>query len=376
MQVGPFRQGRRVDLDHRADQDDRAGPIRVGQSGDQLVIEPLVDGPVIAEDRPGQIGNVIGHRHRRVEGPGEVSGLDGRGEAVDVRVPVALRLVEAPPAREDDVGPLQEPRLGLAEARRGAGEVGQLVHAVIDNNLIVPEPLAIRCEHRRVEPPDGPPIAPRHPDVILDQGPEVVIDVRRSVGPEHGHPRRDGDHVQPGRATVEGRLLLDDHRPVPREPTQQVLRTLIHPILRRWLWQIRIGRWAFARGARCIVSAPLHLWVWNPGPRGLFQGPLSAGQGPGRLDRSREGRRSSVRVRTRGREARASAPRETIARCQGRPLCCKWSAGRTQWSNYGVKPYAIVAAMKHGTGGRRRTMRTPAREYGGYGEWADPSRTA
>ena len=54
VQVRPPRQARRVDLDRRPDQHHRADPGRVGQPGDQVVIEPLVDHAVIAEDRPRQ----------------------------------------------------------------------------------------------------------------------------------------------------------------------------------------------------------------------------------------------------------------------------------------------------------------------------------
>ena len=157
-------------------------------------------------------------------------GLDRRGEAVDVRVPAALRLVQAAAPREHHVGALEQPRLGLLQARRRGGEVRQLVHAVVDDDLPRPQAIAVEGEHRRVEPADQRPAAPGHRHVVLDQPAQVVVPFRPPMGPEDGDPLGHGEHVEPGRPIVEHRLLLDDHRPRPRQPREQVLRALEDPI--------------------------------------------------------------------------------------------------------------------------------------------------
>ncbi len=79
VQVRPPGQRGGVDLDRRPDQDDRADPRRVGQPGDQVVIEPLVDDAVIAEDRPGQA-----RRGRRARpGRGRAPGRSGSASTAE-----------------------------------------------------------------------------------------------------------------------------------------------------------------------------------------------------------------------------------------------------------------------------------------------------
>ena len=190
------RQRGRVDLDHRADQDDRADARGLGQAGDQVVVEPLVDDAVVAEDRPGQAGQVVGDGRVRVEGAGEVVGLDGRGEEVDVRVASGLGLVEAAPAREDDVGAGQEPVLGVDEPGGGVLEEGELVHAVVDDDLPGAEPVAVGGEHGRVEPADQRPAAADGGDVGLDEGGEVDVGAGGPVGPQDGDAGGDVEGVE------------------------------------------------------------------------------------------------------------------------------------------------------------------------------------
>ena len=66
---------------------------------------------------------------------------------------VLLRFVEARPAGQDQVGPLHQLRLALAQLRRRAGERRQLVHAVVDDRERL-QPRQQRQGHRRVEPDD------------------------------------------------------------------------------------------------------------------------------------------------------------------------------------------------------------------------------
>ena len=204
VEVRPAGQRGGVDLDRRPDQHDRADARRVGQAGDQVVVEPLVDDAVIAEDRPRQARpGRSGTARLGVERPGEVAGVDGGGEAVDVRVPVALGLVERPAAGEDDVGPIEEPRLGLDQARRRPGEVGQLVHAVVDDHLARAQPIAISREHRRIEPADQRPAVAGPPRHNPRPAPRDRSPPRAGGGPDHGHAPAHRQDVQPGRTVVE-----------------------------------------------------------------------------------------------------------------------------------------------------------------------------
>ena len=141
-----------------------------------------------------------------------------------------LGLVEAAPAGEDDVGAGQEPVLGVDQAGGGVLEQGELVHAVVDDDLPGPEAVAVGGEHGRVEPADQRPVAADGGDVGLDQGAEVEVGVGAAVGPQDGDAGGDVEGVEPGGPVVEEGLLLDDHRGVAGEPAEQVLRALIDPI--------------------------------------------------------------------------------------------------------------------------------------------------
>jgi hypothetical protein len=159
-----------------------------------------------------------------------VVGLDGRGEEVDVGVAPGLGLVEAAAAREDDVGAGQEAVLGVDEAGGGVLEEGELVHAVVDDDLSGSEPVAVGGEHGRVEPADQRPVAADGGDVGLDEGGEVDVRAGGPVGPQDGDAGGDVEGVEPGGPVVEDGLLLDEHRGVAGEPAEQVLRALIDPI--------------------------------------------------------------------------------------------------------------------------------------------------
>ena len=104
MDVRPPRQVLWLDLHDRADHHEGPTRAHLGNRVEQLRIEALVDHSVKAEARPRQILLVGGLELPRSR-LGEVRAVDRRGEAVDVGVPVLLRLVEARAAGEDDVGP-------------------------------------------------------------------------------------------------------------------------------------------------------------------------------------------------------------------------------------------------------------------------------
>jgi hypothetical protein len=63
-----------------------------------------------------------------------VGPIDTAGEKVDAGVLRALGRIETVPAREDQVGPLEELRFSLVQLGRRILEGGQLIHAVIDGD--------------------------------------------------------------------------------------------------------------------------------------------------------------------------------------------------------------------------------------------------
>ncbi len=65
----------------------------------------------------------------------EMRDVDAAREGMDLRMPLALGLVEAVAAGEDDVGALQKPALAARAAPAARREGRQLVHAVIDDAL-------------------------------------------------------------------------------------------------------------------------------------------------------------------------------------------------------------------------------------------------
>src|SRR6185312_7236900 len=85
----------------------------------------------------------------------EMRDIDAARESVDAGVPVALRLVEAVAAGEDEIGAPQELLLALEHDRRRATEGGELVHAVIDDGARL-DMVGEGAAHRRVVPKDRP----------------------------------------------------------------------------------------------------------------------------------------------------------------------------------------------------------------------------
>ena len=79
----------------------------VGDSRQQVDIEPFVDHAVEAETRMGQVGLVRGFRQAAAR-DGEVGLVHGGREGVDVGVGVFLRLPDAVAAGEDHIGDREE----------------------------------------------------------------------------------------------------------------------------------------------------------------------------------------------------------------------------------------------------------------------------
>ena len=71
-------------------------------------------------------------------GPGEMRDVDAARKRVHVRVEAPLGLVEALPARQDEVGADHQLGLPVLQSARSAGERRELVHAVIDDRERAP----------------------------------------------------------------------------------------------------------------------------------------------------------------------------------------------------------------------------------------------
>ena len=84
---------------------------------EQLGVEPLVDHAVEAEARPRQIF-LVGRLELPRARLAEMRAVDRRGEAVDVRMAVLLRLEQARSAGEDDVRPVDQLLLQLEQLGR------------------------------------------------------------------------------------------------------------------------------------------------------------------------------------------------------------------------------------------------------------------
>jgi hypothetical protein len=97
---------------------------------------------------------------------GEVATVDRRREAVDVVVTVLLRLVEARPAGEHDIGAIDEFLLVTEQMLGRELELRQLVHRVIDRD-VGRDVLGEGQHHRRVIP--GNQLAAERRDMRVEQ---------------------------------------------------------------------------------------------------------------------------------------------------------------------------------------------------------------
>ncbi len=222
-----------VDLRQRPDHDEL--PVRPGVGGrcQEVEVEAFVDDAVVADARMGD-GVLVGRIGDGAAGGAEVAGVDAAGEGVDVVVLVAFRLVEAVPAGEDQVGACEQLRLQGAQARRGAAEGGQFVHAVVDHQA-GGQMRRERQHHRGIVPEQRVADAARG-----DQGVEVVALGGAgclgagAFGQDHAGDRQPAGAWQEfearrGAGLVE-RFLPEDDRHVVRKAGHEVLRSLVDEI--------------------------------------------------------------------------------------------------------------------------------------------------
>ncbi len=236
VQVGPPRQCLGLDLGDRADHDDLPRGVGVGEGRDQLEVEPLVDDAEEAEPRPRDPAlQRVGALHRGGVGRRAperiVLGVDRARHAQHVRIRVALGLVQAWAAGDDEVGALQQRGLALAHLARRALECRELVHAVVDDRARR-ELAEHRQRHRRVEPDEivvDQVVGEVAGDHRLERRELVVVEapvLDRRVRAQHLDSLARRRALEIGGAARVHRLLDEDDVVVARQPRQQVLRPL------------------------------------------------------------------------------------------------------------------------------------------------------
>jgi hypothetical protein len=228
VDVRGARQPRRIDLHHRAHEDELPFGTGGGDAGEQLHVHALVDDAEEAEARPWQSRLI-----RRLLGglacAREVGDIHAGRKRVDVRVQRALGLVQAVAARGDEVGAPHQLCLQRAKRRGRAREAGQLIHAVVhggDRAQVIRE----RQRHRRVVPEDE--VA----DGVVVQH---AVDERRLRGDAGGlvvglrevryHDMDAGmglRHLETRGAGAEMRFFNEENASLARKARHQVLRAL------------------------------------------------------------------------------------------------------------------------------------------------------
>ncbi len=131
VDVGPLWQVGRVDLHDRAHHHQAPVRPRSGQGVQELDVHPLVDHPIEAKTRMRGAGLVGGIRLGRA-GLAEVLAVDAGRKGMDVGMAVALSLIEAVAAGEDEVRFGKKFAFQLHQLRRSEAEVREFVHAVVD----------------------------------------------------------------------------------------------------------------------------------------------------------------------------------------------------------------------------------------------------
>ena len=155
-QVWRVRQQVRVDLDDGADHGERPVRPHPRHLADHRVIDPLVHHAHPAEDRAGHEVNVRRHDRRGVGRLVEVVELDAAAEHVDVVVLFALLVAQMKAAGEDDVGVLHQAGLVQHQRLGGAGELRELVHAVVHDAAVFNVTERPARVHRAVVPEQRP----------------------------------------------------------------------------------------------------------------------------------------------------------------------------------------------------------------------------
>ncbi|EAU68074.1 hypothetical protein STIAU_5105 [Stigmatella aurantiaca DW4/3-1] len=141
---------------HLADDDDRALGVGLGRGDHRLLVHPVGHQPEEADDGLGQVRDVLRNGRGGIARLDEVLEVHAVAHQHGVRVDLGLVLPQALGGGDDEVGAAQQPLLQLRDvAPVGVAERGELIHAVVDDEL-----LAERARHgrggRQEGPRDGP----------------------------------------------------------------------------------------------------------------------------------------------------------------------------------------------------------------------------
>jgi len=228
--------GQRVlaNLDHRADHDELPLGMRIGQGGNQVQVDALVDHAAVAQPGMRQAGlrpvvACIVWRERR-----KVCSIDAARKAVHVAVALALGAVQAGAAGQHQVSHLVERVFTLDQLARRMQERRQLVHAVVDDGARR-QPAGQWQRHGRVEPDQVVVNA-----ALVDEVGQVALQHRQMVvvkaGHGAGHMRPQHFHVGRGRqvldvvGAVRNRFFHEDDLVMLCQAREQVLWPLIDEV--------------------------------------------------------------------------------------------------------------------------------------------------
>ena len=135
VDVRPSRQSGRIDLDHRTENDELPVRPQVGEFVEEIGVETFIHD---AEEPQARMRDrsLIGRVSRDASpSAGEMRRIDRGWEAMDVRMSVAFRGMEAVPAGEDEVGLSQQSRLLSDQRVRCTLEGRQLIHVVVERQI-------------------------------------------------------------------------------------------------------------------------------------------------------------------------------------------------------------------------------------------------
>ena len=161
--------------------------------------------------------------------------IDARGERIDIAMSLALFLEDAVAAGEYQIGALHQLRLAGREIRRREAEIGENVHAVIDDGGGV-DMRRQRIHHRRVEPQDRAG-AVGDPQQLVEQSRQrrlqpAAVPIVRHAG-AHGHDLGVGEAVEfeIGQVVIRRDPFLEEIHPAAAcKALHQMLRTLHNEI--------------------------------------------------------------------------------------------------------------------------------------------------
>ena len=228
VNVRPLRNGRAVELGNGPDQYELpVGPL-LGDRVEERQVHALVNHAGIADPRPGDAGLISGFLRMGACLP-EVRDVDAAGTAMDTRMPAPLRVVQASPAGEDDIGAPEQLPLPREDVRRRELEGRELVHAVEDNRHGLEISSKRKCHGREI--PQHVLADASRREELPDQGVEHTI--RFGLGEPGRHVRLDDEdaaRIPSGRQArppaVPNRFLDEEDAAITRKARHQVLRAL------------------------------------------------------------------------------------------------------------------------------------------------------